>query len=325
MVSLVPGKRIQSLFKINPTAILQLGFWVMLSIVMMTVDHRYRYLGGLRDVLGTAIYPLHYVMRMPGETKLWIGENLSGRGALLEENARLREKQLFFNVQLQKLTILEAENRRLRSLLESTVNMSERVLVAEMLAMDFDLYRHHILLNRGRQHGVYVGQPVLDQHGIAGQIIRAEPLTSTAILITDANHALPIQVNRTGVRTLALGTGNFQELRLPHIPNNEDVKVGDLLVTSGLGGRFPRGYPVGTVVKVAFDPGSPFANIVAKPLAQLDRIREVLLLEGQPDALQPAPSVKEPAPAAKEKEPPPPPKPREPAPRTSPSGAARPS
>ncbi|MBK8510311.1 MAG: rod shape-determining protein MreC [Candidatus Competibacteraceae bacterium] len=323
MSALTPSKRIQDLFKLNPTAILQLGFWVMLSIIMMTVDHRFRYLGGLRDGLGTAIYPLHYLMRMPGETKLWLNENLSGRGALLEENARLREKQLFFNVQLQKLTILEAENRRLRSLLESTVNMSERVLVAEMLAVDFDLYRHHILLNRGRQHGVYVGQPLLDQNGIAGQIIQTEPLTSTAILITDANHALPVQINRTGVRTLALGTGNFQELRLPHIPNNGDVKVGDLLVTSGLGGRFPRGYPVGTIVKVAFDPGSPFANIVAKPVAQLDRIREVLLLEGNPDTLEPAPSLKEPASGAKEQ--PPVPKPKEPAPKVSTPGAARPS
>ncbi len=258
---------------------------------MMTVDHRYHYLNGLRDVLATAVYPLLYLMRLPTDAKSWLNENLAGRGALLEENARLREKQIFFNVQLQKLTTLEAENRRLRSLLESAVNTPERVLIAEMLAVDFDLYRHHILLNRGRQHGVYVGQPVLDQHGIIGQIIRADPFTSTAILITDINHALPIQINRTGVRTLALGTGNFQELKLPHIPNNEDVKVGDLLVTSGLGGRFPRGYPVGTVVKVEFDPGSPFASIVAKPIAQLDRIREVMLLEDGPADKEPTPTV----------------------------------
>ncbi|MDS4068577.1 MAG: rod shape-determining protein MreC, partial [Candidatus Competibacter sp.] len=155
---------------------------------------------------------------------------------------------------------------------------------AELLAVDFDPYRHHILLNRGRQHGVYVGQPVLDQHGVIGQIIRADPFSSTAILITDPNHALPIQINRTGVRTLALGTGKFQELELPHIPNNEDVVIGDLLVTSGLGGRFPRGYPVGMVTKVEFDPGSPFAHIVARPIAQLDRIREVMLLESEPAA-----------------------------------------
>lgn len=266
---------------------------------MMTVDHRYHYLDGVRDVLATAIYPLHYFIQLPTNTRNWLTENLASRSVLLEENARLREKQVFLNVQLQKLTTLEAENRRLRSLLESAVNTPERVLIAELLAVDFDPYRHHILLNRGRQHGVYVGQPVLDQQGVIGQIIRADPFTSTAILITDANHALPIQINRTGARTLALGTGNFQELELPHIPNNEDVKVGDLLVTSGLGGRFPRGYPVGAVTKVEFDPGSPFAHIIARPVAQLDRIREVLLLVSEPDKSESSVKINTPAAAPK--------------------------
>lgn len=276
------------MFTVNPAAILQLGFWAALSIAMMTVDHRYHYLNGLRDVLSTAVYPLHYLVRLPTETRGWLNENLAGRGALLEENARLREKQLFLSVQLQKLTVLEAENRRLRSLLESAVNTPERVLIAEMLAVDFDLYRHRILLNRGRQHGVHVGQPVLDPHGVVGQIVQADPFTATAIFITDVSHGLPIEISRTGVRTLALGTGNFQELKLPHIPNNGDVKVGDALITSGLGGRFPRGYRVGTVTKVEFDPGSPFANITAKPFAQLDRIREVMLLENESPGMEPA-------------------------------------
>lgn len=280
--ALKPSKHVGYLFTLNPTATLQFGLWAALSIVTMTVDHRYRYLDSVRDVLSTIIYPLHYLARLPAETQNWLSENLAGRAALLEENARLREKQVFLNAQLQKLTTLEAENRRLRSLLESAVNTPERVLIAELLAVDFDPYRHHILLNRGRQHGIYVGQPVIDQQGVIGQIVRADPLTSTAILITDPNHALPIQLNRTGVRTLALGTGHFQQLELPHIPNNEDVKVGDLLVTSGLGGRFPRGYPVGVITKVEFDPGSPFAHIIARPVAQLDRIREVMLLENEP-------------------------------------------
>jgi rod shape-determining protein MreC len=287
LAALEPGRRGNHLFAVKPTAVLRLGLWGVLSIAMMTVDHRYHALDTLRDVLATAVYPLHYLVHLPTDARNWLSDNLVGRAALLEENARLREKQMFLNVQLQKLTTLEAENRRLRSLLESAVNTPERVLIAELLAVDFDPYRHHILLNRGRQHGVYVGQPVLDQHGVIGQIIRADPFSSTAILITDANHALPIQINRTGTRTLALGTGHFHELELPHIPNNEDVKIGDLLVTSGMGGRFPRGYPVGTVTKVEFDPGSPFARIVAKPIAQLDRIREVMLLENESPAPEP--------------------------------------
>lgn len=294
MAALEPSSRIGHLFAVNPAAVLRLGLWVALSIAMMTVDHRYHTLDGMRDVLATVVYPLHYLVRLPTDTRNWLTENLAGRATLLEENARLREKQIFLNAQLQKLTTLEAENRRLRSLLESAVNTPERMLIAELLAVDFDPYRHHILLNRGRQHGVRVGQPVLDQHGVIGQIIRADPFSSTAILITDPNHALPIQINRTGVRTLALGTGKFQELELPHIPNNEDVVIGDLLVTSGLGGRFPRGYPVGMVTKVEFDPGSPFAHIVARPIAQLDRIREVMLLENEPAATADAAATRPP-------------------------------
>lgn len=279
MTALKPSQRIRHLFAINPTATLRLGLWVVLAIALMTVDHRYRYLDGARDVLATAVYPLHHLVGLPTATRNWLIENLASRGALLDENARLREKQVFLNAQLQKLIVLEAENRRLRSLLESAVNAPERVLIAELLAVDFDPYRHHILINRGRQHGVHVGQPVLDQHGVIGQVIRATSFTATVILITDPHHALPIQVNRTGVRTLALGTGHFQKLELPHVPNHEDVRVDDLLITSGLGGRFPHGYPVGTVTEVQFDPSSPFARIIARPVARLDRIREVMLLE----------------------------------------------
>ena len=276
------------MFAINPTATLRLGLWVALAIALMTVDHRYRYLDSVRDVLATAVYPLHHLVGLPTATRNWLIENLASRGALLEENTRLREKQVFLNAQLQKLIVLEAENRRLRSLLESVVEAPERVLIAELLAVDFDPYRHHILINRGRQHGVYVGQPVLDQQGVIGQVIRADLFTATVILVTDPNHALPIQINRTGVRTLALGTGNFQKLELPHIPNHEDVSVGDLLITSGLGGRFPHGYPVGTVTEVRFDPSSPFASIIARPVARLDRIREVMLLENPPLLPEPA-------------------------------------
>ena len=276
------------MFAINPTATLRLGLWVALAIALMTVDHRYRYLDSVRDVLATAVYPLHHLVGLPTATRNWLIENLASRGTLLEENTRLREKQVFLNAQLQKLIVLEAENRRLRSLLESVVEAPERVLIAELLAVDFDPYRHHILINRGRQHGVYVGQPVLDQQGVIGQVIRADLFTATVILVTDPNHALPIQINRTGVRTLALGTGNFQKLELPHIPNHEDVSVGDLLITSGLGGRFPHGYPVGTVTEVRFDPSSPFASIIARPVARLDRIREVMLLENPPLLPEPA-------------------------------------
>jgi rod shape-determining protein MreC len=154
--------------------------------------------------------------------------------------------------------------------------------VAELLTVDLDPSRHQILLNKGSRHGVRVGQPLLDGRGIVGQIIHANVLSSTAILITDPNHALPVQDNRNGLRALATGTGHFRELEILYVRNNEDVRVGDLFITSGLGGRFPPGYPVARVTKVEFDPTRSFAHIVAEPTAQLDRSREVLLITGEP-------------------------------------------
>ncbi len=244
----------------------------------MTVDQRFHSLDNMQDVLATIAYPLQYLVRFPTDAQRWINKHIVDRVALLEENAHLQERQLLLNAQLQRLTTVEAENRRLRALLESAVSTPERMLAAELLAVHFDPYRHHILLNRGRQHGVYVNQTVLDQHGLIGQIIDVDWLTATAILITDPHYVLPVQIDRTGMRTLAQGIGHFQQLELPHIPHNEDVKVGDLVITSGLGGRFPGGYPIAKISKVEFDPGSPFARIIARPVAQLDRIREVLLL-----------------------------------------------
>lgn len=256
--------------------------FVLLSLAMMHIDHRYQYLETVRNTLMTMVYPLQYLIQLPAEAGNWLSEVLVSRSALLAENAELRRKQTFINAQLQRLSALEAENRHLRMLLKSSVNIPERVLIAELLTVDFDPYRHQILLNKGTRDGVHVGQPLLDQHGVIGQIIHANAFTSLAILITDANHVLPVQVNRNGLRTLAVGTGNFRELELPYIPNNEDIRVGDLLVTSGLGGRFPRGYPVARVAEVKFDPGSPFAHIVAQPTTELDRSREMLLIVGNP-------------------------------------------
>lgn len=273
----------------------RLVLFALLSIGMMLADHRYQQLEAVRNALATFIYPLQYVIQAPGKTRYWLTENLASRTVLLTENAELRRKQLFLNAELQKLTALEAENRRLRTLLASSVDHEgERFLIAELLQVDFDPYRHQILLNRGARHGVHVGQPLLDPQGIIGQIIEANALTSRAILITDPNHALPVQIVRTGMRTLALGAGNFQALLLSPILNNEDIRVGDVIVTSGLDGRFPQGYPVATVTKVEFDPTRPFARVSARPSAQLDRLREVLLLVTEPPAgtaPQPSPRV----------------------------------
>lgn len=272
----------------------RLLLFVLFSIGMMLADHRYQQLEAVRNAVATFIYPLQYVIQAPGKARDWLTENLASRTVLLTENAELHRKQLFLNAELQKLTALEAENRRLRTLLASSVkHEGERFLIAELLQVGVDPYRHQILLNRGDRHGVHVGQPLLAPQGIIGQISEANTLTSRAILITDPNHALPVQIVRTGMRTLALGTGNFQALQLSNILNNEDVRVGDVVVTSGLDGRFPPGYPVATVTQVEFDPTRPFARISARPGAQLDRLREVLLLVTEPpDGTAPQPGTR---------------------------------
>lgn len=273
---------------------LRLVVCALLSIVMMVADHRYHHLEAVRDTLSTLLYPLHYLIQVPAYSRTWISEHLARRSDLLAENADLRRQQLLMSAQLQKLTALEAENRRLRALLESSTQHQERLLVAELLRIDFDPYRRRILLNRGSQHGVQIGQVLLDAQGVVGQIIHANRLTSEAILITDPNHALPVQVVRNGLRTLAQGTGDPQELELSNVLNNADIRVGDRLISSGLDGRFPHGYPVATVTSVAFDPARPYARIKARPLTPLDRSQEFLIiLNGANGATLPAPATDE--------------------------------
>jgi rod shape-determining protein MreC len=245
----------------------------------MTVDHRQHHLDSVRAALSVLVYPLQWLVDLPGTTGAWFRESLATRRDLQEQNAGLRTQQLVLNTQLQKLEALEAENMRLRALLDSSFQVGKRpMLIAELLSVDMDPYRHQIEINKGSLDHLFEGQPLLDSQGVMGQLIHVGPFTATAMLITDPSHAIPVQINRTGLRTIALGTGSIDRLELPHIPTNADVRVGDLLVSSGLGGRFPPGYPVAEVVSVEQDPGNTFSTVVARPRANLDRSREVLLV-----------------------------------------------
>ncbi len=272
---------------------------MLLSLVLMTLDHRWHQLEAVRATLSVVVYPLRFLVNLPVTTGEWFRESLATRHRLEEENARLRTQHLVYQAQLQKLDALRQENARLRHLLQSSFKVGERVLIAELLAVDLDPYRHEILVNKGSRAGVFEGQPLVDAHGIMGQVIHVTPFTATAMLITDPAHAIPVQDNRTGVRTIALGTGHLNLLRLPNLPNNTDVAPGDLFVTSGLGGRFPPGYPVAVVTQVARDPGQSFARITARPLAHLDRSREVLLVWPRTPGAESTPPAATPAPAAK--------------------------
>jgi rod shape-determining protein MreC len=245
----------------------------------MVVDHRTSYVENIRSGLSVLVYPLQYVVNIPADISNWASQSLSTRDTLLAENENLRTQNQLLRAQLQKLTFIESENINLRSLLQSSKRVGERILIGELLAVSLDPFKRQVVLNKGSANdALYAGQPLLDANGVMGKLIHVNPFTSTALLITDPNHILPVQVARNGLRTIAVGTGNDDRLELLHLPNNTDLKVGDLLVTSGLGCVFPAGYPAARVIEVNINPSLPFAQIYAEPIAKLDRSREVLLV-----------------------------------------------
>jgi len=256
----------------------KLAVAVLLALALMTLDHRSGQLESARAALSVLVYPIQYLVNFPVKASAWVKDSLRTRGALLDQNARLREQNLLLRTQSQKFAALRAENIRLRELLESSLEKGERVLVADLLAVELEPSAHQVVLNKGSKQGVYMGQPVVDAHGIMGQVIHVGPFSSTGLLITDVSHALPVQVNRNGVRAIAAGTGILDQLLLSYVSVNADIRKGDLLVSSGLGGRFPGGYPVGEVTKVVTHPGESFAKVLATPSARVAEAREVLLV-----------------------------------------------
>ena len=245
---------------------------------MMSLDHRQNHLEGIRAGLSVLVYPLQYIVNLPVNATEWVGESLTSREALQEENDRLTLHQTLYKAKLLKLQSLKAENIRLRELLQSSKKVSERVLIGELLAVDLEPFTRQIVINKGSRNEVYLGQPLMDAEGAMGQIVHLGPFSSTAMLITDPNHAIPVQINRNGLRAIALGTGAPDKLDIPYLPISADIAEGDLLTTSGLGGRFPPGYPVAMVTDVLKDPTLPYAIVSAMPTALLEQSREVLLV-----------------------------------------------
>lgn len=246
----------------------------------MTLDHRTPYVNTIRASIAVLVYPIQYIVNFPSNVGDWASDSFTRRKSLQEDNAALRTQNLILTTQLQKLNFIESENIHLRNLLESSKRVGERILIAELLSVDMDPYKQQVTINKGSlsNNDIYSGQPFVDAKGIMGKINYVGPLSSTALLITDPGHALPIQVNRNGLRAIAKGTGSQTRLEIPHLPNNADIKVGDLLVTSGLGCIFPVGYPAAVVVEINIHPSLPFAEVFAEPVAELYRSREVLLV-----------------------------------------------
>ena len=244
----------------------------------MVADHKNVHLEIVRTTISSVVYPLQYAASFTADLPRQISLLLVSRKTLQEENEKLRLEQLRLYSKLQRVATLEEENRRLRTLLESSVEFYERVLVAELVGVELEPFRQQIIINKGLTHGVFNGQPVVDSGGIMGQTIHVSPFSSTVLLITDPTHSIPVLINRNGLRSVAVGLGQDNVLSLEHIPVNADIRQGDLIVSSGLGRIFPRGYPVGTVSGISRIPGELFSNVMVTPSAKFGESREALLL-----------------------------------------------
>lgn len=256
---------------------LRVFFFAALSIAALITDGRSDKLHAIRYWANWALTPVVWVSDLPRMISTSF-EHLRGRESLLVENRQLRAKELEQEARLLQLASLEAENQRIRELLASSTQLKDRVVIAEIIAASQDPYRHQIVLNKGARDDVYRGQAVLDATGVMGQVIQVNPNSSIVLLITDPNHGIPVEINRTGLQTIALGRGDGQGLSMPYLPANSDVKVGDLLVSSGLGGRFPAGYPVGQIRELNHNGGENFMEAVALPSAHLHHGRQALLV-----------------------------------------------
>ncbi len=266
--------------------------YALLALALIIVDKRYDHLGKIRRLLSVVAYPVQIAVASPFEGWHWFRDSITTRDALREDKAKLEAELRLAQFRLQRYEALEAETQRLRALRENTAGVTDRFLVGDVMNVDLDAFRERVLVDKGASDGIYVGQAVLDSGGVFGQVARVGQLTSEVILVSDAAHAIPVQINRNGLRTVAVGTGDTNRLKLPYLPTSADVVAGDLLVTSGLGGGFPAGYPVGTIAEVKRDPAQSLADVDVKPAAALDRSRELLFVWLKPQATETLPPLK---------------------------------
>ncbi len=269
---------IKPLFVKGPSLGVRLLVLTVLSVSLMVVDARFDTLKPLRSQIGLLATPLYWLADVPN--RVWVGmtQSISSRSELLAENEKLKAEALLQQRRLQKLAALTEQNVRLRELLNSAELVDEQVLVSELIGVDPNPFTQRVIIDKGSKDGVSLGMPVLDARGLMGQVVEVMPYSARVLLLTDSTHGIPVQVNRNGLRAIANGTGNPGLIELRHVADTADIKEGDLLVSSGLGQRFPAGYPVAIVKEVVHDSGQPFAIVRAEPTAALNRSRYLLLV-----------------------------------------------
>ncbi|MCQ1057138.1 rod shape-determining protein MreC [Photobacterium sp. DNB23_23_1] len=266
------------IFGRGPSLQLRLFLAILLSVGLMLADSRLDAFANVRYLLNSAISPLQYAANLPRDLLGGVSGQFSSHRRLLAENKALQRDLLVQQSDVLLLEQLKQENQRLRELLGSPFVRDEKKLIAEVMAVDSDPYSHQVMIDKGRVDGVYEGQPVINEKGIVGQVSYVGAHNSRVLLLIDPTHAIPVQVVRNDIRVIASGSGQIDQIQLEHVPSSTDIEVGDLLVSSGLGGRYPEGYPVGNVTEFSFDNKRPFAQIKAKPTVQFDRLRYLLLV-----------------------------------------------
>lgn len=276
-----------TLFAEGAVSTLRLIIYLAAAVALMVLDHRGGYLGLLRRTASALVEPAYRLAAFPADVARATRTAVTTQDRLAGENRELREQLLLAQARLNRLDTLVAQNARLKDLLDAQKNLGLSVQFAHLVDVDLDPFRHRIVLDVGARQGIEVGQPVIDAHGVMGQVVEVLPNTAVAMLITDPTHAIPVVIERTGLRTIAYGSGAIDRLDLPNIPISADVRPGDRLLTSGLGGRFPAGFPVGEIRTVSNDRSGMFAAATARPAAALDRSGEVLLLRDQPEPYGP--------------------------------------
>ena len=252
---------------------------LILSFGLMYLDHKDQYLNKVRSYISATTYPIYLIANAPKNIFFNLRETMGQKEKIVLENQRLKRENIALSSKMQKIYKLEQENRRLHDLIDSKPKTEDIFVLAEIVAENPDPFKHRIIINKGSKENVHVKQTVADSRGIIGHVIRDQIFGSEVLLITDPEHAIPIEVARTGLRSIALGIGSYEKIQLSYLPVNTDIQAGDILLTSGLGGQYPAGYPVAIIDKVSTQKGESFLEVRAKPFAKLRNINEVWVIQ----------------------------------------------
>ncbi len=251
---------------------------MLIAVVLMVMDHKYQRLEVLRNSVAVASEPLFMIAAVPANVFGWLNEQITSHQTLISTNRRLTAENSELQGRMLRFQALEEENSRLRTQLSASLSVGDRVTLAELVGVNLSPYKQEVIIGRGSTAGVYSGQAVINDKGVMGQVTRVTPFRSTVLLITDTLHSIPVRVLRTGLRTIALGTGRIDRLELPYLPDSANILVGDMLVTSGLGGRFPPDYPVARITSIEKGKDMRASIVVATPLANLAQDHDVMLV-----------------------------------------------